>query len=109
MNIFNNLDTIIGILGFGFGIWQYKKASNLQKVVNDHIRGLYNDSKAVLEFAKKKDNYQTIGERARAIKTSIIRLDIINRNLDQKKISDLGEKGLLDSSEVTEYKKFSSN
>jgi len=109
MNILDFLDSIIGILGISFGVWQYKKASNLQKVVNDYTRGLYDDSKAVLEFAKKKNNYQTIAERARAIKTSIIRLDIINRNLNQKKISDLGKKELLDPSEVTEYKKFSSN
>ena len=109
MDILGFLNTAIGIFGVGFGVWQYKKETDLRKVVNDHTRGLYNDAKKILEFAKKKNNYQTIAERARAVKTSIIRLDIINRNLNQKKIDSLRKKGLLDLGEAEEYKKFSSN
>jgi len=104
-NFFNSL---LGIIGIAFGIWQYKRASNIQKIVNDHVRSLYNDSKKILEFAKKQNNYQTIAERARAIKSSIIGLDIINRNLSRKKIDQLKEKGNLSSEETEEYKKFSS-
>lgn len=109
MDLLNFLDTAIGILGLGFGVWQFKKEADLRKVVNDHTRGLYSDTKKILEFAKKKNNYQTIAERARAVKTSIIRLDIINRNLNQKRIDRLAKVGLLSSEEAEEYKKFSSN
>ncbi len=105
-NIFSSL---VGLFGVGFGIWQYKRATSLQKIVNDHVRGLYNDAKKVLEFAKKQNNYQTIAERARAIKSSIIRLDIINRKLNTKKIDKLKEKTKLTPEEAEEYKKFSSD
>ncbi len=104
-NFFNSL---LGVVGIAFGVWQYKRASNIQKIVNDHIRSLYNDSKKILEFAKKKNNYQTIAERARAVKNSIIGLDIINRNLSRKKINQLKDRGSLSPEEAKEYKKFSS-
>lgn len=105
----NFFSTLVGLIGIAFGVWQYKRASNIQKIVNDHVRSLYNDSKKVLEFAKKKNNYQTIAERARAIKTSIIGLDIINRNLNRKKVDQLKNKGSLSPEEAEEYKKFSSS
>ena len=47
-NFFNSL---VGFIGIGFGVWQYKRATNIKKVVNDKVRGLYNDSKKILEFA----------------------------------------------------------
>jgi len=105
----NFFNTLVGLIGVAFGVWQYKRASNIQKIVNDHVRSLYNDSKKILEFAKKKNNYQTIAERARAIKTSIIGLDIINRNLNRKKIDQLKNKRSLSPEEAKEYKKFSSS
>jgi len=105
----DSLSLIIGLFGVGFGIWQYKKSTHIKKVVNDHIRGLYYDAKKILEFAKKQDNYLTIAERARAIKSEVIRLDIINRNLTRDKISKLKEQGKLTDEEATEYKIFSSD
>lgn len=105
-NIFGSL---VGILGTAFGVWQYKQASNMKKIINDHVRGLYNDSKKILEFAKKENNYQTIAERARAVKSSVIRLDIINRNLNKKRIEKLKEGEYLSIEEAEEYKKFSSD
>lgn len=87
ISFFNStfFSTVVGIIGIAFGVWQYKRATNIQKIVNDHVRSLYNDSKAIIDFAKKQNNYQTIAERARTVKSSIIRLDIINRNLNVKK------------------------
>jgi len=104
-NFFNSL---VGFIGIGFGVWQYKRATNIKKVVNDKVRGLYNDSKKILEFAKKQNNYQTIAERARTIKSSVIRLDIANRNLNKKKIDQLKKNKSLTVKEAKEYKEFSS-
>jgi len=103
------ISLIIGLFGVGFGIWQYKKSAHIQKVVNDHIRGLYYDAKKILEFAKKQNNYQVIAERARAIKSEVIRLDIINRNLNRDKIEKLKKQDKLTNEEADEYKNFSSD
>lgn len=103
------LGLFIGILGIAFGVWQYQQNATLKKIVNDHVRGLYKNSKKILEFAKKENNYQTIAERARAIKESVVRLDIINRNLSHDDIDSLREKKRLSEDEAREYKTFTSD
>ncbi|GAH72406.1 unnamed protein product, partial [marine sediment metagenome] len=38
----------ISVIGVGFGVWQYKNASNLKKIVNDYVKGLYRDCQRIL-------------------------------------------------------------
>jgi hypothetical protein len=99
----------ITLIGFGFGIWQYKSASNLKKIVNDHVKGLYRDSQRILELAKGHKEYSTIEEKGRTLKYSIIRLDIVNRNLNIKEINKLNRRGIITKEEADEYKRLSSN
>ncbi len=103
------ISIFFGLAGFGFGIWQYKNASNLKKVVNDNVKGLYRDSQRILELAKKDKNDSAITESSRLLKYSIIRLDIANRNLNMKKIDKLLEDKVFTVGEAEEYKRFSSN
>lgn len=100
---------IFGVIGFGFGIWQNRSASNLKKVVNDNVRGLYRESQRILELAKNKKDHSGIEEGSRALKYSIIQLDMVNRNLNNKKIDQLLEKEILTEGEAHEYKLFSSS
>lgn len=109
------MNTTIGLIslfltlfGVGFGIWQYKKYTNLRKIVNDYIRGMYVDAKKVIEYCSNKENIQQIETRTRAIKHNLIRIDIINRNLNKDKISLLSQKNIMTEEEAMEYKNFSS-
>ena len=104
----NLIGLVIGLSGFGFAIWQYKKYTNLQKIVNDSIRGLYFDSKKAIEFCSNKNNIQQIAERIRTIKHNLIRLDITNRNLNKDKISLKEENNEFTKEEAEEYRNLSS-
>lgn len=99
---------LVGILGIGFAVWQYKKYTNLHKIVNDYIRGMYVDSKKIIENCSNKDNIQQIESRTRAIKHNLIRLDIMNRGLNREKIERYGKDGKFTNEEVKEYREFSS-
>ncbi len=99
----------VTLLGFGFGIWQYKSASNLKKVVNDNVRGLYRNSQRILQLAVKREDHNAIAESSHALKHNIIRLDIVNRNLNIKRIDKLMNENVLTEGEANEYKLLSSS
>jgi hypothetical protein len=105
----NIISLVVALLGFGYGIWQSRKISYLKKAVNDNVKGLYKDSQQIIIMAKSNAALGEIAERGRKIKDNIIRLDIINRNLNFKEIDKLKDKGTLSVSEAEEYKRLSSN
>ncbi|MHB8278213.1 MAG: hypothetical protein ACYDIA_11235 [Candidatus Humimicrobiaceae bacterium] len=106
--LFNILGLIIGFGGIVFGVLQSSRIANIRKIVNDYVKGLYRDSQRILQLAIKEQDLQAIVERGIAIKYSVIRLDIINRNLNAKRIDTLKENGILTEDEAKEYKHLSS-
>jgi len=105
IEIINTSASVLGIAGFGFGIWKYKTSSDRRKIINDSVKRLYKDSKQLLE--KSRGTIQE--DDVRSMKKSIIQVDIANRNLSSKKISRLIGKGIFSENEADEYKKLVSN
>ena len=104
--IFFGLVTLAGVV---FGIWQNRQTSHIKKAVNDNVKGLFKDATQIIIMAKNEKDHREIAERGRKIRDNIVRLDIINRNLDYKKINKLEDEGFMGQSEAERYKRLCSN
>ncbi len=107
MEIISVFSAVVGLFGVGFGFWHLSRSSHIKKIINDHIRDLYFDTKEMEKTAKKKKE-EELEKMAESVKGEIIRLDIINRNLNREKIDNLKKEKKFTNEECEEYKKLSS-